>query len=176
MRGTPSLRELALMPSSPETKITAATLQYAGFWRRNWAMSLDTLLLLPLAFVLHWATYARSPYSWINPAPTGSGILLVDYLVQFLAPFLITVLFWVSLGATPGKMALSVEVVDARTGGPITAGQAVIRYLGYVVSSLPLLLGFFWAAWDPKKQTWHDKMAGTVVVFRDSDHTAHFEG
>jgi uncharacterized RDD family membrane protein YckC len=27
-------------------------------------------------------------------------------------------------------------------------------------------LGYLWAFWDPKKQTWHDMAAGTVVVKR----------
>jgi uncharacterized RDD family membrane protein YckC len=42
--------------------------------------------------------------------------------------------------------------------------QYIIRYLGYYVSIFALGLGFLWVAWDDKKQGWHDKMAGTVVI------------
>ena len=42
----------------------------------------------------------------------------------------------------------------------------MIRYLGYYVSAIPFGLGLLWVAFDPRKQGWHDKMAGTVVVRR----------
>jgi uncharacterized RDD family membrane protein YckC len=29
---------------------------------------------------------------------------------------------------------------------------------------LPLFIGLIWVAFDKKKQSWHDKLAGTVVV------------
>jgi uncharacterized RDD family membrane protein YckC len=45
-----------------------------------------------------------------------------------------------------------------------TVKQSVIRYLAYYVSLIPLGLGFFWIAWDDKKQGWHDKIAGTIVI------------
>jgi uncharacterized RDD family membrane protein YckC len=55
-------------------------------------------------------------------------------------------------------------VVDAATGNPLTTGQAIGRYFGYFVSAIPFGLGLIWVAFDSKKQGWHDKMAGTVVV------------
>ena len=35
---------------------------------------------------------------------------------------------------------------------------------GRILSTIPLLLGYFWMLWDSEKQTWHDKLAGSVVV------------
>ena len=61
-------------------------------------------------------------------------------------------------------MAISARVVDAKTGGRLTVGQSIGRYLGYFVSTIPFGLGLLWVAFDPKKQGWHDKLAGTVVV------------
>jgi len=66
--------------------------------------------------------------------------------------------------ATPGKMAIGARVVDATTGQAPSTRQLVIRYLGYYVSTIPLMLGLIWVAFDPRKQGWHDKLAGTVVV------------
>jgi len=54
--------------------------------------------------------------------------------------------------------------VDGDSGGEPSLRQWCLRYLGYVVATLPLLLGFFWVAWDPRCQGWHDKIAGTVVI------------
>jgi uncharacterized RDD family membrane protein YckC len=71
-----------------------------------------------------------------------------------------------SSGQTPGDAALSVRVVDFRdgTGRPIGYGRAFIRWLVSLVSGLVFLLGYLWMIWDPEKQTWHDKAAGSVVV------------
>ncbi len=67
-------------------------------------------------------------------------------------------------GQTLGKRAMNIRVIDFNTGGPIGASRALIRYLGRILSSIPCLLGYFWMLWDSEKQTWHDKIAGTVVV------------
>lgn len=67
-------------------------------------------------------------------------------------------------GQTPGKRAMNIRVIDYLTGGPIDVGRALIRYLARILSGLAFLLGYFWMLWDPEKQTWHDKLANTVVV------------
>lgn len=67
-------------------------------------------------------------------------------------------------GATPGKMLLGLKVLDAKTGNLLTIGQALLRYAGYILSSLIFCLGYIWVGFDKKKQGWHDKMAKTVVV------------
>lgn len=67
-------------------------------------------------------------------------------------------------GQTVGKRALGIRVVDFGTGGPVGYGRAVIRYLGRIVSGFVFALGYLWMLWDDQKQTWHDKMATTVVV------------
>jgi uncharacterized RDD family membrane protein YckC len=70
--------------------------------------------------------------------------------------------------ATPGKMLMDVEIVSAKTLQRPGPGQLVIRYLGYIVSSLPLGLGFLWILFDKRKQGWHDKLAGTRVIMQDA--------
>ena len=61
-------------------------------------------------------------------------------------------------------MSLKLAVVDAKTGSKLTLQQSIIRYIGYIISALPLFLGYLWVAFDPKKQALHDKLAGTVVI------------
>jgi uncharacterized RDD family membrane protein YckC len=72
-------------------------------------------------------------------------------------------------------MAIAARIVDAKTGGKPTSGQWLIRYVGYFVSSIPFGLGLFWVAFDARKQGWHDKMAGTVVVRKKSGSTRPVE-
>jgi uncharacterized RDD family membrane protein YckC len=74
--------------------------------------------------------------------------------------------FWVMKGATPGKMAISASVVDAETHAPVDFWQALTRYVGYFVSTIPLFVGLAWIGFDARKQGWHDKMARTVVIHR----------
>jgi uncharacterized RDD family membrane protein YckC len=72
--------------------------------------------------------------------------------------------FWRYCGATPGKIAFGLKIVDAATGGPPTLLRLVLRYAGYVVSAFPLYLGFLWIAVDRRKQGWHDKIGRTIVI------------
>ena len=67
-------------------------------------------------------------------------------------------------GQTLGKMALGIKVIK-RNGQALGLGQAALReVVGKFVSFIALCLGFLWVAWDPKKQGWHDKIAGTEVI------------
>ena len=90
-----------------------------------------------------------------------------NYAISYLVPAIAIVLFWMARQATPGKMLLGMKIADAQTLGPPTRKQDIGRYLAYYVSILCLMLGFLWVAFDPRKQGWHDKLAGTVVIRRE---------
>ncbi|MBJ6983014.1 RDD family protein [Luteimonas sp. MC1572] len=136
-------------------------LEYVGFWPRVGASILDAILVMvvtlpPTALIYGWDYFTDEERPFIaGPA---------DLLISWVFPAVAVILFWLYRQATPGKMAVSARVVDARTGGTISTGQAVGRYLAYFLSMLPLFLGLIWVAFDPKKQGWHDKLAGTVVI------------
>jgi uncharacterized RDD family membrane protein YckC len=131
---------------------TAATVVYAGFWRRVGAFFIDRLLLTLLAALLLGPTVVNAPL-W-----SGVGMLFSVFTL------LLTVLLWVRFLGTPGKLLLGCQVVDAASHAPLTVRQAVLRYLAYLVSALPLLLGFLWIARDARKQGFHDKIAHSVVL------------
>jgi uncharacterized RDD family membrane protein YckC len=67
-------------------------------------------------------------------------------------------------GQTVGKRALGIRVIDFKAGGPIGYGRGLLRYIARFLSAIVFFLGYFWMIWDPEKQTWQDKIAGTVVV------------
>ena len=68
-------------------------------------------------------------------------------------------------GQTVGKRAAGVRVVDANNGLAIGPARALGRYLfSAFVSGNVCLLGYLWALWDDRKQTWHDKIVNSVVV------------
>ena len=120
---------------------------YAGFWPRALAFLIDALVvvvvLAPLVVVL-------GPGGWD--------------LLGLLAVAVAVLGFWRYCGATPGKIAVGLKIVDAASGGPPTLGRLVLRFFAYFVSALPLYLGFLWAAFDRRKQGWHDKIARTIVI------------
>lgn len=85
-------------------------------------------------------------------------------LLSSLVGGLYSVLLWVNWnGQTLGKKVMKIKVVT-EDGKPIGYKEAIVRYLGYILSGVALCLGFLWVIWDKKKQGWHDKIAGTLVV------------
>ena len=74
------------------------------------------------------------------------------------------VYFWSTTGQTPGKNVMKLKVVKADGGAILTPGEAIVRYIGTIISAIPILLGYFWVLWDPRKEAWHDKIAGTKVI------------
>jgi len=133
--------------------------EYVGFWLRVGASLIDTVLVtlicVPLITAIYGWNYWSSDTLVKGPA---------DLLINWVLPAIAVVLFWIYRQATPGKMAISAQIVDAASGGKPSTRQLVVRYLGYYVSIIPLFMGLFWVAFDRRKQGWHDKLAGTVVV------------
>ena len=86
------------------------------------------------------------------------------WLLALVAGIAYQVYFWTSTGQTPGKMLMGLKVVSAETGELLDTGGAAIRYIGYIVSGIPIYLGFLWVIWDPKHEGWHDKIAKTKVI------------
>ncbi|OSI11133.1 RDD family [Neisseria zoodegmatis] len=135
-------------------------MKYAGFWIRVAASLIDALILLAIILPLLYLIYGEEYFITETIAPLGTADIVLNYIF----PLLFTIGFWVKRSATPGKMLLGLKIVDAKTGEDISLGQSFIRYVGYIVSGMVLMLGYIWVALDIEKQGWHDKMAGTVVV------------
>jgi hypothetical protein len=74
------------------------------------------------------------------------------------------IVFWRFRGATPGKMLVNAKIVTAQGLAQPSTGRLIGRFFAYFVSIVPACLGFLWIAFDRRKQGWHDKIAGTVVV------------
>lgn len=143
------------------TDLTSENVEYAGFWIRAGASIIDSILIALITYPLLFAIYgwAGADYS---SALNSSGFVATLFL--WILPVFVTIWFWTKKQATPGKMLFSLRVVDAKTGNNLTIGQSIARYAGYIISGIPFALGYIWVGFDDKKQGWHDKLAGTVVV------------
>jgi len=132
---------------------------YAGFWIRTGATIIDTILMLIIIVPILTAIYGTDYW---DSDPSVLGIW--DILFSYILPAIAVIVLWVYKSATPGKKATKLTIVDAETGGKPSTGQLIGRYFGYYVSMIPLFLGIIWIGFDKRKQGWHDKLAGTVVI------------
>jgi len=155
----------------------APGLAYAGFWIRLLAYLIDAAILdIPLYGLLFGIFHGQLLSGDCGQNSSlgtdyGSYCTLTGFF--YLGVLAITILhgvyfsvLWSRAGQSVGQMALGLWVVDARNGARISFAKAVTRFLGYIVSGVIFDLGYMWAGWDPRKQGWHDKIAGTFVVRR----------
>lgn len=140
----------------------AAGLRYGGFWVRFVAFILDAIVLAVITTALaplvsggNVVTTAGGGGIEINYTANAIG-LLVD-LVYFVG-------FWAWRGQSPGMIPFNMRIVMADDGGKVDAVRCLLRYVGLLISIAILFLGVIWVGFDRRKQGWHDKIAGTVVV------------
>ena len=131
----------------------------ASPWRRLVASLVDGLILVPVTLLL----MALAGVDWMNTT------FLRDLLFNWLPSWAYYVAFTALYGATPGKMLLGIRVVKA-DGRPVDWLTAFMReVVGKTLSTLALSVGYLWAFFHPKRQTWHDLIADTLVVHRERE-------
>jgi uncharacterized RDD family membrane protein YckC len=130
---------------------------YAGIARRMMAFWMD-LIIIAAFLVLSWK------YAIRLAGEDGDFWLLLNLaLYSMFFPFVYFVIFHSYGGQTPGKWAFNIMVVE-QSGLPAGGVRSVFRAIGYPFSFFFFLAGFIWPIFDPRKQAWHDKIAGTVVL------------
>lgn len=142
------------------------TVVVIGFGRRLVAYLIDGVILWIIQLVVSLLGTAVLIAGATTSEGASTGQILLGCLsILFAAGYF--VVFWATTGQTPGKMALGVKVIGV-DGTPVSWGKAILRYIGYLISGLVLMLGFIWVAFDSKRQGWHDKIASTYVVRKET--------
>ncbi len=130
----------------------AVTGAKAGFWIRVVAFIIDSIIVgvinAIIAAILNSSTTGRSGIQ------TLLGIIYFTYFWSANSPW---------PGQTVGDKLLSLRVIRT-DGSDLTIVQALIRYVGLFISFIVIFIGVIWVAFDPNKQGWHDKIAGTYVI------------
>ena len=141
-------------------------LDYAGFWIRLFALFLDCLILYLSAKLLGVMINPLLPYILSLENQTASFIIGSLAFVIMLMEFFYFVAFYHKKGATPGKMALGLKIVNADGTDGISLGQALGRCFVEILSGMFFLIGFLIMIFDERKRTLHDRLSGTLVVYK----------
>ena len=138
--------------------------EYAGFWIRLFAHVCDQInaliIVLPVGALLR-ASGASDVVALTVGSLSGAWLLA----------------HWTSRrGGSPLRVRTGVLVLDATDGSFLDANSSLKRAMFPAVLSIganllwviaiPLLLDYLTAIRHPRRQTWHDKYAGSVVVKR----------
>jgi uncharacterized RDD family membrane protein YckC len=128
----------AQMPAgSPDVQLS--TLPRVGFWTRFVATLIDMIAL-----------------------GIAVGILDIgDYFPLVATAYFIVL--WSLRGTTLGGVVMGIKIVRL-DDKPVDWAVSVVRSLGAFLSLFVVGLGFVWVGWDPQRQSWHDKIAGTTIV------------
>jgi uncharacterized RDD family membrane protein YckC/cytoskeletal protein CcmA (bactofilin family) len=122
---------------TPTTPADFISMARAGFWLRTFATITDILLFVFVVIV----TGPKAVFLW----------------------FIYHIAMWAWKGTTVGGIVMGIKLVRV-DGRPVDIGVALVRAAASIFSALIFGLGFFWAGWNREKQSWHDKIAGTVMV------------
>tara|TARA_S200000501_G_scaffold338491_1_gene345369 strand:+ start:94 stop:627 length:534 start_codon:yes stop_codon:yes gene_type:complete len=99
---------------------------------------------------------------------TDGGILAGALLLSVLGPLLVIIVYIAQLGRTGqtwGRKIVGNKVIRVDNGDVPGIGRALGRELfAWIFSASIMYLGYLWMIWDDDRQTWHDKVAGTIVV------------
>ncbi|HMR82208.1 MAG TPA: RDD family protein [Niabella sp.] len=144
---------------------------YAGFWERFAAVIIDGIILWIIGYFIGMimgtpsseeilAMSQSEGFSSTMRATYFSGSNMASLVVQWLYSALMVSGPW---QATLGKRAVGIKVTGMN-GERISFLNATGRFLATFLSFIIVLIGYLMMLWDDKKQTLHDKLAGTLVV------------
>lgn len=146
--------------------------RYAGFWIRALAYLIDYVIVnviviavsglvgLIIGLVVGGLAAQRGEQATLPESVSLIGgvvglVIVLTYYIRFNSS---------QWQATPGKRMLGIHLIKA-DGQPIGAWLACGRYLAYIVSALPVGIGFMMAGWSEEKKALHDIICGTRVIY-----------
>ena len=134
-------------------------LQLASIPKRAVAFFIDEMLLSFLLIIAMSDSFSK--------AQTVEDIILLtnNYIMQYILMKIVYQTFFVmQYGATLGKLAMKIRVIDIATLDNPSFAVSLNRAIFRIISEMIFYLGFLWGIFDPQRQTWHDKTAKTLVI------------
>lgn len=141
-----------------------SSMEYAGFWIRFGAAFLDGIITGVAGMLI--GAVIGGIMGAIMGMHGGVNILAIQ-LVAMAFGFVFRLAYYTffvgKYGATPGKMACKIKVVNA-DGTQVSYAKAAGRFLAYIVSSIILCIGYLMMLWDDERRTLHDRICDTRVI------------
>ena len=135
---------------------------YAGAATRALAVVVDVLLVnLVVSSVTGVLAIISSFFGGLSPTWLAAALLSVGYVLAEVGYF---VLFWSTVGQTPGMRLLGLRVSNAN-GAQLSAGRSFVRFIGLLLAVIPLFAGFIPVLFDSRRRALPDYLAGSVVVY-----------
>ncbi|MCM8819069.1 MAG: RDD family protein [Candidatus Omnitrophica bacterium] len=153
-------------------------IKYAHLGLRIGAFIIDAIVLWSIYLIIFKVSFNSDYKNLVEEIYSGkfNALEYFPVLVRVFIPlgifFLISIFYKIFLvgkfGATLGKMIVGIKIVD-ENGKKISYGNALVREvivkdIIYCIIFFISFLGYLWAIWDKRKQTWHDKIARTIVI------------
>jgi uncharacterized RDD family membrane protein YckC len=143
-----------------------------GFGPRLVATIVDGAMVGFLGFMLAFIIGIIAMFAnMISPEQVNGVLELLTVICLLVFAVIYYIGFWTTGGQTMGKTIIGLKVM--RTDGTqLSVGRALLRFIGYIVNAGLFSIGFIWGAFDAKRQGWHDKLAGTLVVYEGTEFAA----
>ncbi len=133
----------------------------AGAVTRFAAFFVDAIIVTVALRITSWLLLATARVLGHFAPPVNLNAVLVALVPLLVAVY--NLAFWTMLGQTPGKWLMGIKIVPVE-GGRLTFKRSLARLIGYLLSALPVYLGYLWIL-GPERRGWHDRLAGTEVTY-----------
>jgi len=149
---------------APRMVGASAGVIYADFGSRFLAALVDGIILAVIGFVVGALVGALFGGNLRTPSDLDNFTLLNNLIGAVIGAIYPMYFLVMQNGQTPGKRMMRIRVVR-KDGAKLSWFDAFLReVVGKFISAFVLLLGYLWMLWDADKQTWHDKIANTIVI------------
>lgn len=141
--------------------MTNTAIEYAGFWRRFAAITIDLIIILISGFVI---SFFFTIFLFGNGITDGEALEFYNNMFGLIYGWI----YFAGLESSPrqatfGKRLIGIKVTDL-DGNRISFGKATARYFSKIISSFIFMIGYIMAGLTQKKQALHDMIAGCLVI------------
>ncbi len=147
-----------------------------GLTRRLAAIFYDSLLVIALLMTVSGLAIGVRVIVIGEQAVKNSQSLAMDGLffqsLLLASVFAFFYVFWRKKGQTLGMQVWRIRL-DSNDGKRVSANQALIRFLGAILSVICLGAGYWWVWFDTENRCWHDRLSNTKLVLLPKKSKKH---
>ena len=143
-----------------QDNIEVGDLQLASMRSRIKAFIIDDLSITLIVMLMLWDKITLANGDLVNIMIIMNEAFLQIVVLKFIYQ---TLFIWY-YGATIGKIAAKIKVIDFNNYGKVSFVNSAVRSAGRIISEAFFYVGFLLAYYTDSRQTFHDKFGKTLVV------------